>query len=89
MSLQPLTGSMIITDVELDTTPVEPGDHDKFAHYAPKSEITEALVLGVPIVALCGKVWIPSRDPKGFSVCPECKEIFDNLPNNSEDNPDI
>lgn len=83
MSLTPLTGSGLLTETEIDTAPAEPGDHDKFAHYAQKYEITEALVNGTPIVALCGKVWVPTRDPKGFSVCPECKEIYAEL--NSEE----
>jgi hypothetical protein len=25
-------------------------------------------------------VWVPSRDPKKFPVCPECKEIYESLP---------
>jgi len=29
---------------------------------------------------LCGKVWVPSRDPQKFPVCPECKEIYESLP---------
>ena len=37
----------------------------------------EAMVNGTPVVALCGKVWIPSRDPQKFPVCPECKEIWE------------
>jgi hypothetical protein len=28
---------------------------------------------------LCGKVWVPSRDPQKFPVCPECKEIWAGL----------
>lgn len=55
------------------------GDHDRFAHYAEKDEITKALVDGTPIVAICGKVWVPSRDPNGFPICPKCKELFDQL----------
>lgn len=88
MSLQPLTGSAVFTETIVETTPTEPGDHDKFAHYAPKVQITEALINGTPIMALCGKIWVPSRDPKGFSVCPECKEIFDQLSKDNPDNPD-
>jgi hypothetical protein len=34
--------------------------------------------MGTPITALCGKVWVPSRDPSRFPVCPECKDIYDN-----------
>jgi len=35
------------------------------------------MVMGTPVVALCGKVWVPSRDPQRFPVCPECKEIWE------------
>jgi hypothetical protein len=31
------------------------------------------------VIALCGKVWVPSRDPQRFPVCPECKEIWASL----------
>ena len=44
---------------------------------AHKDKIMEAMVMGTPCVALCGKVWIPSRDPKKFPVCPTCKAIFE------------
>jgi len=57
----------------------EDGDHDRFSHYAPKAKIMEAMVTGVPIVALCGKKWVPSRDPERFPVCPTCKEIYESL----------
>lgn len=56
------------------------GDHDRFAHYADKVKITEALVLGTPVVALCGKVWVPSRNPDNYQVCPMCQEIWESLP---------
>ena len=35
--------------------------------------------MGTPVVALCGKVWVPSRAPEKFPVCPECKEIWESL----------
>ncbi|MBO3744517.1 DUF3039 domain-containing protein [Streptosporangiaceae bacterium NEAU-GS5] len=56
------------------------GDHERFAHYADRNKITESMVSGTPIRALCGKVWVPSRDPKKYPVCPECKEIYEGLP---------
>ena len=56
------------------------GDHDVFAHYAEKDLITEALINGTPVVALCGKVWIPFRNPEKYPVCPICQEILDKLP---------
>ncbi|HEX4788548.1 MAG TPA: DUF3039 domain-containing protein [Actinospica sp.] len=53
------------------------GDHERFSHYAPKDKITEAMVFGTPVTALCGKTWVPSRDPKRYPICPTCKEIYD------------
>ena len=58
----------------------EAGDHERFAHYVKKDKIVESAVLGGAVVALCGKVWVPSRDPGKFPVCPECKEIFEGMP---------
>jgi Protein of unknown function (DUF3039) len=55
------------------------GDHDLFAHYVPKDKIVESAVTGKPVRALCGKKWVPSRDPEKFPICPICKEIFNGL----------
>jgi hypothetical protein len=33
----------------------------------------------MPVTALCGKVWVPGRDPQKFPVCPTCKEIYEGL----------
>ena len=64
-------------DVDQRTTPTtDEGDHERFAHWVlPASAVTEAMVTGNPVVALCGKVWTPSRDPKRYPVCPTCEEI--------------
>ena len=73
---------------DLDLRP-EPGDSERFSHYVPKTKLMEALVNGTPVRALCGKIWTPSRDPKKYPVCPECKEIFENLPPGDDgDDPD-
>jgi hypothetical protein len=55
---------------------VEPGDHERFAHYVRKDKILKSALSGSPVVALCGKVWVPGRDPNKFPVCPICKEIY-------------
>lgn len=61
------------------------GDHDRFSHYARKDKLTEAMVMGTPVVALCGKVWVPSRDPQKFPVCPACKEVWESMSEGSDD----
>ena len=58
---------------------LDEGDHERLSHYADKDKLMEAMVNGTPVVALCGKVWVPSRDPSRFPICPECKEIYDSL----------
>ncbi len=58
---------------------VEDGDHDLFSHYVKKEKILESALSGEPVIALCGKVWTPGRDPEKFPVCPECKEIYESL----------
>lgn len=59
--------------------PVEPGDHERFAHYVRKEKVLESALSGEPVIALCGKVWVPGRDPQRFPVCPTCKEVYDGL----------
>jgi hypothetical protein len=60
---------------------VEAGDHERYSHFVKKDKIVESAVMGNAVIALCGKVWIPSRDPQRFPVCPMCKEIYDKLKN--------
>ncbi|SNV21824.1 Protein of uncharacterised function (DUF3039) [Dermatophilus congolensis] len=79
----------------LERTQAEPdyrlddGDHERFAHYVRKEKITSSAVTGEPVIALCGKVWVPGRDPNRFPVCPMCKEIYEGLrdPQDGGDNP--
>jgi hypothetical protein len=66
------------TETEV-TPPTTDGDHDRYAHYVKKSDIVRSNVEGVPVEALCGKRWIPNRDPNRYPVCPTCKEIYDAL----------
>ena len=56
------------------------GDHDRFAHYVRKDKIVESAVMGTAVVALCGKVWVPGRDPNKYPVCPDCRKIYEGLP---------
>ena len=57
------------------TPPTTDGDHDRFAHYVRKSDIVRANVEGVAVVALCGKKWIPNRDPERYPICQTCADI--------------
>ena len=68
------------TEDELPT-PTDDGDHDRFAHYVRKGDAAKAYVEGIPVRALCGKVWVPSRDPSRYPVCPDCAKIREHLLN--------
>jgi hypothetical protein len=70
-------------DPELDE-----GDHDRMAHivlegYKPKvgkyvstgPSVVEGMVTGTPVRALCGKEWVPGRNPGRYGLCPTCREI--------------
>jgi hypothetical protein len=70
-------GTDVDTDMRITPLATDDGNHERFSHYADRDKITEAMVTGTPVVALCGKVWVPSRDPKKYPVCPECKRLFD------------
>lgn len=41
------------------------------------AKVTEAYIMGTPVEALCGHVFVPSRDPKSLPVCDTCKDIAD------------
>jgi hypothetical protein len=58
---------------------IEPGDHERFSHYVPKDKILESALSGKPVKALCGKKWLPGRDPEKFPVCPTCKAIYEKM----------
>lgn len=73
------TGGAATIERERVEQPAEPGDHERFSHYVKKDRIMESALEGGAVVALCGKVWTPSRDPKKFPVCPECKDIYEGI----------
>lgn len=52
------------------------GDPNEVAHIVyPKSKIIEAMVTGTAVEALCGHVFVPTRDPQNYPKCERCLEI--------------
>lgn len=81
-----LDDTLTSLDTETDTrTSTNDGDHDRFSHYVKKEKIVESAVTGKPVIALCGKVWVPGRDPDKFPICPDCLKIYNQIPDKSED----
>lgn len=66
-------------DERTDVTPRPGGgDHERFAHIVvPASAVTEAYITGNSVTALCGKTWVPTRDPGRYPVCPTCQEVLE------------
>lgn len=62
----PQTGEPVVAHI----VKTEPGEN-------AAAKVLEARVTGTPIEALCGHVWVPSRDPKQLPMCQACKEIYD------------
>lgn len=75
MSTQLSPGAQTAEEIRTKPSPGD-GDHERFSHYVPKHKLTDAMINGTPVIALCGKVWVPSRDPEKYPVCPRCKEIW-------------
>ncbi|MDR2566404.1 MAG: DUF3039 domain-containing protein [Bifidobacteriaceae bacterium] len=63
--------------LERQETQLDPGGHERFAHYVREDKIVASAVSGKPVVALCGKVWVPGRDPSKYPICPACKAIYE------------
>ena len=81
------TCATTITKPESSTRPslsTGDGDHDRFAHYVRKADTVRAYVEGTPIRALCGKIWVPSRDPSRYPLCLTCVEIREGLPSRNK-----
>lgn len=56
-------------------------DSDALAHIVDDSkwDITEAIVMGTEVEALCGYRWVPSRDPTVYPTCPECYRVYSEM----------
>jgi hypothetical protein len=80
----PSGGVGTLIEEETRTVPTDEGDHERFSHYVPKDKLMEAMINGTPVIALCGKVWVPTRDPEKFPVCPDCKDIWESLNKDGE-----
>lgn len=63
---------------EVETVETGTGE-PKYAHYADSVSVTEGYIMGRPVLAICGKFFVPSRDPQKFPICPICKELAEAL----------
>jgi hypothetical protein len=68
-------GTSTVVEPDVDTR-LDDGDDERYSHYVRKEDIVRSAVDGVAVTALCGKKWLPGRDPEKFPVCPRCKDLM-------------
>ncbi|GIU84674.1 MAG: hypothetical protein KatS3mg008_1449 [Acidimicrobiales bacterium] len=71
--------SVTVPDGKTDVLRQREGDEPDVAHIARSEDVTRAYVTGEPIKALCGVVFVPSRDPSQFPVCEACRRVLDRI----------
>jgi hypothetical protein len=86
---------MTDTGITLSPTHADPqldGDHERMSHivlegWTPKkgdfvsagNSVVEGMINGTAVKALCGKIWVPGRNPARYGICPTCKEIAEGM----------
>ncbi len=86
---------MTDTGITLSPTHTDPaldGDHERMSHivlegWKPEkgdfvsagNSVVEGMINGTAVKALCGKIWVPGRNPARYAVCPTCKEIAEGM----------
>ena len=60
-------------------TRTDQGEGDEVAHIVMKNDQMRGYMAGEAIEALCGKIFVPSRDYEGLPVCPKCVAERDRL----------
>ena len=76
-----VSGTAVLERPQTQENPnlTDDGDADRYAHYVSKDRIAESRMTGRPVVALCGKVWVPKHDPSQYPICPDCKRIYEEM----------
>jgi len=80
-----------VIESDLSDPILDEDDHERFTHivlegYTPTrgfrkkfvpvgNSVVEGMINATPVEALCGKKWVPGKDPKKYPVCPTCVEI--------------
>ena len=75
MVQQPATTTLTDEETETEDGPVAHIVKTKRGEDAA-AKVLQARIEGTPLEALCGHVWVPSRDPKQLPVCERCKDIY-------------
>jgi hypothetical protein len=77
LETMPVQDTDLLTDEAIETeeptaahiVKVKPGEN-------AQAVVLEARIMGIPVEALCGFTWVPSRDPKNLPLCEECNAMY-------------
>lgn len=72
--------TMVESDIKIKTSdPDAEESDDGFSHIVRKDDVARGYVEGVPIKALCGRVFVPSKDPESLPTCAICLRAHSQL----------
>jgi hypothetical protein len=75
--------SETITVPDLDAPPApdltEEDDDPEAAHIVTQKDLIHSQLTGRAIQALCGKWWVPRRNPDDYPLCQACVEVLNRL----------
>ena len=84
--------TQLSTEELVRSVAVDDENHERFTHivlegFTPKdgefvpleNSVVGGIINATPVRALCGKFWVPGRDPQKYPVCPTCKEVATSL----------
>lgn len=65
----------LMPDLVVETDQTVTLDPGKCSHYIRKDKHADAYVFGMEVEAICGYVWIPTRNPDKLPICQQCEAI--------------
>jgi len=72
--------STTTTQPDLDAPPAveltEGDEQPDAAHIVTQQDLIESQITGKAIRALCGKLWVPKRNPDDYPMCQACVEVL-------------
>lgn len=74
-----MTFTEVVSEIIEDKVEDFDFEEPSVAHIVPKDDILNGYINGVPVLALCGVRFIPTRDPNKFPLCQGCKQKIEEL----------
>lgn len=95
MPVRPEASLAVVSETTVSPSRTDPaldGDHERMTHIVLEGvkqddgafvsagpSVVEGMVNGTAVRALCGKVWVPGRNPHRYPLCPTCKDIAESM----------